>query len=555
MTKSIELSRISATLVKISQGGQGVVYKAPQISIPFAKSMVYKEYKQAALAALDVNALKAMPACLESLPYGEGARLISIAAWPCRVVEDNGRATGFVMPTIPDEFFTDFWTVKGPSKIAAEFQHLLNEPHVLARSFGGQMISDRQRYGLLRSLVSALTFLHGHGICVGDLSPKNLLFSLSGNNPETYFIDCDAMRVNGVSLTTQLETPGWEVPTGEEKATTFSDRYKLGLLALRLIVGSQDAKDPARLPASVHPVLRQVITNTLTQPAANRPNLSTWDSALEQAWQAAPVNAPPPPPPPPTPRVIPVQVIPPPSPPSAIPMHGMPPPAPIPVVQPRNPPGMPTPQYYPQPPTPSPQYYPQPPTPSPQYSKSSGKLAWLLVPVVFGALVLAAKFDPAWFSDSAQAADKRTTASTTTRTTAPTWTSTSTVPPRTTTTSPTPVNVIPPPGASGPDPTGESCSGGYSLTDRSGWATKAIRGTARTSCKFTESVLIAYWNTFGEPSRERRDMEVAGSVRCDSVAGASCAPGGRLYEVTCQADAGEDWITCEGGVGAEVYLY
>lgn len=508
--------------MKISQGGQGVVYKAPQISIPFAKSMVYKEYKQAVLAALDVDALKAMPAFLESLPYGQGARLISIAAWPCRIVEDSGRATGFVMPTIPDEFFTDFWTVKGPSKIAAEFQHLLNEPNVLARSFGGQMISDRQRYGLLRSLVSALTFLHDHNICVGDLSPKNLLFALS-SNPEIYFIDCDAMRVNGVSLTTQLETPGWEVPSGEEKATTFSDCYKLGLLTLRLIVGSQDAKNPAQLPASVHPSLRKVVTDTLTQPPANRPTLSIWDSALEQAWRTAPLNAPPPPAPPATTSV---QII--------------PPTTSNPAAQRHNSPG-----------GTAPQAYARTATLASPPSKFPRTLAWLLLPVVLGVTVLAAKVGLASSSDGAQAPENRTTITTTT----PRSTSTSTIPPFMPTPSPTPTNVIPPAEAPGLDPNKESCSGGYHLTDRSGWATKAIRGTARTSCKFTDSILVAYWRHFAEPSKERRTMEVAGSVRCDSVSGADCAPGGRLFIVTCAAPAHEDWITCWGGVNAEVYLY
>jgi serine/threonine protein kinase len=522
VSKSIELSRISSSLVKISQGGQGIVYKAPQVSIPFAKSMVYKEYKPAALATLNVAALKAMPAFLESLPYGEGARLISIAAWPCRVVEDNGKTTGFVMPAIPDEFFTEFWTVKGPSRVAAEFQHLLNEPQVLARSFGGQLITDRQRYGLLRSLVSALAFLHDHRICVGDLSPKNLLFSLSGN-PEIFFIDCDAMRVNGVSLTTQLETPGWEIPAGEEKATTFSDRYKLGLLALRLIVGSQDGKDPAQLPASIHPDLRKVITDTLTLPAPNRPTLSTWESALEKAWQAAPSQPP---------RL--------PSPPPVAPVTARPSTSPVPTVQ-------------PQVSRPVLAQVQTPRAPSSNSPKPLKILAWLAVPALLLAVVLTAAFRSDSSSRETKNAARGNTPGSTVTT--PSWGSTSTIPARPSATPTAPVNVIPPPEAPGLDPNGQSCSGGYQLNDGSGWATRAIRGTARTSCQFTYNILVAYQRNFAEPSKERRIMEVEGSVRCDSVAGAECAPGGRLFLVTCAAPANQDWITCWGGVGAEVYLY
>jgi hypothetical protein len=42
-----------ASLTKIAQGGQGVVYQAPNVTTRFAVSMVYKEYKPKALAEID----------------------------------------------------------------------------------------------------------------------------------------------------------------------------------------------------------------------------------------------------------------------------------------------------------------------------------------------------------------------------------------------------------------------------------------------------------------------------------------------------------------------
>ena len=322
VTQTIPLGQIGV-LDKIGQGGQAVVYRALSVRTTFAKSMVYKEYKPGVLASLNVDALKAMPEFLESLPYRDGAKLISLASWPCAVVEDVGKTTGFVMPSIPDEFFTNFWTSNKstPSTVMAEFQHLLNDPQVLAMRFAGMVITDRQRYELLRQAASALLFLHDRGVCCGDISPKNLLFSLTPF-PAVYFIDCDSMRVNGVSLSHQVETPGWQVPAGEEKATVYSDRYKLGLLALRLCLGSQDAKDPGRLPPSTPAELRQVITDTLTNNPRQRPDLATWDQALAKAIAAAPkqtATAPRPVPPlvtvgPPTqpvptlPRTSPVQI-------------------------------------------------------------------------------------------------------------------------------------------------------------------------------------------------------------------------------------------------------
>jgi DNA-binding helix-hairpin-helix protein with protein kinase domain len=183
-------------LSKIGQGGQGVVYRAPNVKTKFAASMVYKEYKPQVRTEIDFTALAAMPALVEeSLTYSQAERLISIAAWPCAIIEDSGTPTGFVMPAIPDEFFIPLTTVKGTSPSTAEFQHLLNHSTVLAAR--GITLDDAQRYTLLRETASALAFLHKHGVCVGDISPKNLLFSLAPREA-VYFIDCDAMRINTV---------------------------------------------------------------------------------------------------------------------------------------------------------------------------------------------------------------------------------------------------------------------------------------------------------------------------------------------------------------------
>jgi serine/threonine protein kinase len=292
------------SLTKIGQGGQGIVYRAPNVKTKFAASMVYKEYKTQTRAEIDFTALAAMPALVEeSLSYAQAERLISIAAWPCALVEDGVTPTGFVMPAIPEEFFIPLTTAKGVSSCTAEFQHLLNHSSIVDAR--GINIDDAQRYTLLRETASALAFLHKHGVCVGDISPKNLLFSLAPHEA-VYFIDCDAMRINGVSALPQVETPGWNTPAGEELATLYTDTYKLGLLALRLLTGDQDTTNPAHLPATTPAQLRQIITDTLTKLARQRPLPEAWTAvlghAIEQAQHhnkltAAPVAAAPTPPP------------------------------------------------------------------------------------------------------------------------------------------------------------------------------------------------------------------------------------------------------------------
>ncbi len=289
------------TLTKVAQGGQGVVYQAPNGRTKFSASIVYKEYKAPTLAEIDFVALGAMSALVEdSLTLEDAELLISLAAWPCAIVKTSGTPTGFVMPAIPDQFVLPITTVKGVEHVPAEFQHLLNEPDFIAAR--GISLDTAQRCALLREVASALTFLHQHGICVGDLSPKNLLFSL---NPDAavYFVDCDTMRINGVSALPQVETPGWEVPDDEELATVYSDTYKLGLLGLRLLAGDQDTKDPQQLPPSTPNVLRRLITDTLNGSPPSRPLPQAWAYLLEEIARAeAPSGAAVPP------REIPVRV-------------------------------------------------------------------------------------------------------------------------------------------------------------------------------------------------------------------------------------------------------
>lgn len=268
-------------LTKLGQGGQGVVYSAPNATTKFAESMVYKEYKPDTRAVVRFETLTAMPTLVDNiLSEHDRMELVTIAAWPCALVEDSNVPVGFVMPAIPKAFYIDLTTVKGVSRTAAEFQHLLNPPSVLAAR--NIVITDRQRYQLLRAVAKGLSFLHRIGVCVGDISPKNLLFSLKPL-PAVYFIDCDAMRINGASALPQVETPEWEVPAGEELATVQSDTYKLGLLALRLLTGDQHTKDTQQLPPTTPKLVRQLINDTLVTDPSRRPLPETWVYLLRDA--------------------------------------------------------------------------------------------------------------------------------------------------------------------------------------------------------------------------------------------------------------------------------
>ncbi len=536
----IDRDRLGA-LAKIGQGGQGVVYGAPNVKTKFAASMVYKEYKSQTLAEIDFTALAAMPVLVEeSLSYAQAEWLISFAAWPCAIIEDGGASTGFVMPAIPGEFFIDLTTVKGVSRTTAEFQHLLNHPSVLAAR--GIEIEEAQRYALLREVASALAFLHEHGVCVGDISPKNLLFSLSPHEA-VFFIDCDAMRINGVSALPQMETPGWGKPEGEELATIYSDTYKLGLLAMRLLAGDQDTRNPQHLPSTTPGSMRQIITDTLTNAPQQRPLPEAWSyvvgDAIEQAQYrkklstapnlAAPSDAPAPPPIPivhsrPTAQ----------SKPSAV--HSAPS-----NVRSRPPVGVTS--------------TPPPPLGVPERGSAA---VWA---AVIGGIAVIATAVAITVAIVAGIRHSGQTAASPDSSTIPS-SSDSQSPIAQTPTSTTPTFATPPSLLQGADQEGNTqCIDGFALPRgyRVGPAAPTSSDTY-TSCAFAIVVGQSYLAENPDLTSPQTSISVAAqspSVNCPDVQSYNpnvrCS--GNAFSMQCQEEGGDQWITCRGGNNAIVYIY
>lgn len=511
-------------LIKIGQGGHGVVYQAPDFEIDThdgvaVTSVVFKEYRAQVRGDIDFAAVSAMAAIADSLRDRETKRLLSLAAWPLEVVHDSRGPCGFVMPSIPDRFFTTLTTVRGASRVAAEFQHLLNERHVLeARDIE---IDDAVRYALLRETASALAFLHGIGVCVGDVSPKNMLFSLAPREA-VFFVDCDAMRINGVSAVPQAETPGWEVPAGESLATVSSDTYKLGLLALRLIVGSQDTGSVDRIPAATPKMLRQIIIDTLSNEPDRRPRPEAWSYVLGHAVEEAQNR--------PRPRTSKSPVA---KPESATPKTKA------------RAPSIPT-------PTSRPAASKSPTAPNKSSGSVSGKEVALGVGLGIGIAVIIIGLIFAvvgGFGGGGSDSAKTTRTTTTTRAfqATPTTTAAATVP----TTTPPVALSTPPRIVAGPDMNGDDrCINGAVVADNR----RAAPGRYdTTTCQFALNVGRVYWELFPQTSNASRRIVAPGSVSCTTVQGAECS--GRDFYMTCQIRPGDRWVTCTGGRDAIVYLF
>ncbi|HET9168600.1 MAG TPA: hypothetical protein VFN97_04155 [Actinospica sp.] len=259
---------------QLGRGGQGTVYRVTSLA-----GLVYKEYRPEVLPDLDAAALAAM------VDLRAGARALSAeaqwlgetSAWPTAVVENAGSACGFLMPEVPDRFRFDYRGLRSAAeRRLANFEYLLNADAYVAGV--GIAVSDRDRIALLHDLAATLVRLHRMGIAVGDLSPKNLLFTTSPR-AECHLIDCDAMRLDGASVLPQAETPDWQLPAAEERATAAGDAYKFALLAIRLFARSQTTTDPSELTL-ISPALGALARQGLDPNPALRPSPAQWAEEL-----------------------------------------------------------------------------------------------------------------------------------------------------------------------------------------------------------------------------------------------------------------------------------
>lgn len=288
---------------RLGQGGQGTVHEVLNRKINGQWDVAFKEYDPSVLSELDVDALTAMTDLIGRLPGWDAAWLCDKTAWPAELVEADGAVTGFLMRAVPYRFSFDLRTLSGTVRKLTTMEFLLNHDAYVGQI--GLQVSDRDRLLVLADLADTLARLHSMDIVVGDLSPKNLLFT-TGATPECFLIDCDAMRLGGVEALPQVETPDWQIPTDEPKGTPQSDAYKFALLTVRVFARDQSSVDLARLGA-ISPALADLASAGLYQAPALRPDPGQWSARLREAASSAstlPAVAPLPPPPP----VIPPQV-------------------------------------------------------------------------------------------------------------------------------------------------------------------------------------------------------------------------------------------------------
>lgn len=213
-------------LTKLGDGGQGNVHRAALLP-----GTLYKAYHSP--TQLNVAELKRLIRLVHHDPIAEGTRehILASTAWPNGVVLENGTHTGLTMPEAPARFSV---MIQGGTRLR-ELQFLIFEKKAMWADL--QLPDADQRRELLIGYARLFKALHSLDIIIGDVSPRNLLWSIDPY-PAVYALDCDGCRINGhPAPMPQAQTPDWADPDQEVGVATFAtDRFKLALLIIRVLL-------------------------------------------------------------------------------------------------------------------------------------------------------------------------------------------------------------------------------------------------------------------------------------------------------------------------------
>lgn len=203
---------------KLADGGQGTVFRLAEPAGTLLK-----------LYHPGTTVLSAELGRLIDLPV-RGAPV----AWPSGRVFDGGRCVGLLMPEVPEKFAT---SMAGRRRLL-ELQFLLYPRRAMWADLVLPTGAERRR--LAAAYVELFRVLHASGVVMGDVSMRNLLWSLA-DGPSVYAIDCDGFRLAGRPPAVRaVGTAGWGDPARPGEVTVDTDRYKLALVTLRVLLGNHE---------------------------------------------------------------------------------------------------------------------------------------------------------------------------------------------------------------------------------------------------------------------------------------------------------------------------
>jgi hypothetical protein len=280
----------------IGSGAATEVHRLDSFTVPgHLGGLAFVRVRDRAAAHWDSAVLSRLVALRWQLEARERAVLDGVAAWPLAVVEgDDGEVVGCLMPLAAHPFYYVPAEESGPGKATQQAKWLVVAPK-RARRAGAAAVGERDlvaRGTVLARVCLLLELLHRHGLVFGDLSERSVLFG-AGEVAEAFVVGCEGIAFAG-EQTPQRNSAGWAAPEtvdGDDESDAAmsraasvqgaeTDRYKLGLLILRVLSPAGDGLERSRDAERVRGVLDEegsrMMGRALGDVPSERPSASEW---------------------------------------------------------------------------------------------------------------------------------------------------------------------------------------------------------------------------------------------------------------------------------------
>lgn len=230
---------------RLNGGANGTIYRLDDFwLVDEPGELVFKEYNLN-VVQVTLSGLEKLVDVRRSLAAQRRAVLDEMTAWPlCAVAGPADEPLGVLMKLIPGGYFEDMLLPSGSrDQVPREIQHLIFDAAV-ARRREVDVPADSDPHTRLRiceRFSYILSILHGANLVYGDVSARNVLYSLRPR-PNVLLVDCDAARVHGTAaVNKQQHSPDWDPPERVGGQSFMTDRYKLALFVLRCLVPGKGA--------------------------------------------------------------------------------------------------------------------------------------------------------------------------------------------------------------------------------------------------------------------------------------------------------------------------
>lgn len=239
---------------QIGKGGFAVVFKDPRSP----GTTCIKQFKQ----PVDGESAQRLRHLAQMELWARPSEIAGIRetfSWPLELFGDEQRILGYTMPLAPDDAFITLRAAGREARRLLEISYLTVKDYFRrgAISSSAPDFTFSDRIDLALSVCDAIRMLHGHGLVFRDVSARNMAARLTV--PRSAFIlDADSIVDVESARSNPITSPGWQVDPAHDPLQT--DRAKLSLLVLRLLVEDNDARPPGALGLLMARGLQQLAT-------------------------------------------------------------------------------------------------------------------------------------------------------------------------------------------------------------------------------------------------------------------------------------------------------